>query len=418
MAPIPYFFNIHFNFFRSKNMFIIELILLFYFVYAVFYTFTFSLAGNLFKMSKKAEPDFKPRKIAVMIPAYKEDAVIVPVAIEALKQDYPANYFDVVVIADSLQEKTIKKLKELPLTIVKVNFEQSTKVKSLNKAMLELPDDYEIGLILDADNVMEPDFLRKINAAYNKGHKVIQGRRVAKNLNTSFAILDALSEIINNHIYRKGHHAIGFSSSLIGSGMAFDYTLLKNSLKGMNSIGGFDRELELILLEQGYKSVYLKDAVVYDEKVEQPVMFANQRRRWIASQYIYLKKYFLKGIYSLIKGNLVYFNSSVLRNIQLPRLLNLGFLFVLALIASVASHLVKFSPTVWWTLLAVYVTSILMAIPLSFYNRHILKAIANLPTAFFLMLFSLFRLKDANKTFIHTPHTNVEVLPYKEEYRN
>jgi hypothetical protein len=40
---------------------------------------------------------------------------------------------------------------------------------------------------------------------------VVQGHRAAKNTK-DFAMLDAISEEINNNIYSKGHRAIGMSS--------------------------------------------------------------------------------------------------------------------------------------------------------------------------------------------------------------
>ncbi len=60
----------------------------------------------------------------------------------------------------------------------------------------------------------------------------------------------------------------------------------------MTSVGGFDRELEILLLTRGIPVVYYKDAGVYDEKVQKTAVFENQRKRWIASQYRYLAKYF------------------------------------------------------------------------------------------------------------------------------
>ena len=44
---------------------------------------------------------------------------------------------------------------------------------------------------------------------------------------TNTAVLDAVSEEINNSIFRKGHTRLGFSSGLSGSGMAFEYDLFK-----------------------------------------------------------------------------------------------------------------------------------------------------------------------------------------------
>jgi hypothetical protein len=42
-----------------------------------------------------------------------------------------------------------------------------------------------------------------------------------KNTKGAFAMLDAMSEEINNNIYSKGHRAIGMSSRLTGSGWQF-----------------------------------------------------------------------------------------------------------------------------------------------------------------------------------------------------
>ena len=91
------------------------------------------------------------------------------------------------------------------MKLVEVSFEKSTKSKALNAAMAVLDDDYDIALVLDADNIMESDFISKIDKAFANGAVVVQGHRVAKNLNTSLAVLDAISEEVNNHIFRKGH---------------------------------------------------------------------------------------------------------------------------------------------------------------------------------------------------------------------
>jgi cellulose synthase/poly-beta-1,6-N-acetylglucosamine synthase-like glycosyltransferase len=119
-----------------------------------------------------------------------------------------------------------------------------------------LPETYEIAVVLDADNVMASDFLSKVNAAFESSFTAIQGHRKAKNMNTSLAILDAISEEINNHIFRKGHRVLGLSSAIIGSGMAFRYGFFKNLMSGVTAIGGFDKEIELKMLKEGHKIEY------------------------------------------------------------------------------------------------------------------------------------------------------------------
>ena len=208
--------------------------------------------------------------------------------------------------------------------MVEVSFENSTKTKALNTAILEVNKHYDYAIVLDADNIMGQDFLAKMNIAFNKGFRVVQAHRKAKNLNTAFAILDAASEEINNHIYRKGHRALGLSSGLIGSGMGFEYKLFVSIMKKITAIGGFDKELEFELAQKKITIEYLQDTVVLDEKVQKPADFSKQRRRWLATQFVYLKRYYKIGIRALfINGNIDLFDK-VFQMIVPPRILLLG----------------------------------------------------------------------------------------------
>ena len=85
---------------------LIEYILLAYFGFAALYVFTFSVAGR-FSAKRLSSVLKKQRRIAVLIPGFKEDNVIVEVARRALEQSYPSDLFEVVIIADSFQELTL-----------------------------------------------------------------------------------------------------------------------------------------------------------------------------------------------------------------------------------------------------------------------------------------------------------------------
>lgn len=389
-------------------MYIIEIILLSYFGYVSLYSFFLSTAGLFYRNLTPPEAR-RLRRVAVLIPAYKEDQVIVGVAEQALQQNYPSDFFDVVVVADSLKPITLQKLRILPIKVIEVSFEKSTKVKALNRAMEVLGDDYDCALVLDADNVMERDFIRKMNNLFELGYRAIQARRDPKNENTSMALLDGLSETINNFIYRQGNVALGWSASLNGSGMMFEYELFKNTMGQMDSIGGFDRELELRFVEQSIKVYFARDIVVYDEKVANQQVFEHQRKRWISSHYYYLGKYFKEGWRRLFQGNMAYFNSSILRNIQLPRLLNLGLLTAVIILSLIFHRYLDIHPVVWIILLGLNLAAMAFAIPRRFYNRKLLKSVILVPRLFVKMFLLLFKLKGANKTFIHTPHGRVEM---------
>ncbi len=387
---------------------IAELLLATYFLYVALYTFIFGLAGN-FHQAKWDKPSPVQSKFAVLIPAYKEDNVILEVAEQAAAQNYPADKFKVFIIADSLQAITLEKLKKLPITTIEVAFDKSTKVKALNKALsvIKDADKFDYAVILDADNVMEPGFLLTMNNLHQQGFKAIQGQRAAKNEETALSFLDGLSENINNNIYGKGSVVLGCSASLKGSGMSFNFNLLKDHLAEMDSIGGFDRELELRLVKSGVKVYYAPNAIVKDEKVEKNEVFENQRKRWISSQYHYLKAYFGEGLMALFRGNLALFNSVILRNIQMPRLLNIGLInsfFLIVLISEVYFPVLHLNIMIWLTFAIFLDLGIILAISREYFNYKLFKSLVLLPGIFFKMMLLMFKLKGANKKFIHTPH--------------
>ena len=390
---------------------ILEYILAGYLGITVIYNLIYALAG-LFPLRNRRVKENRLRKIAVLIPGYKEDNVILQTAKVTLQQDYPKEMYEVIVIADSFSDETLQKLREMPIRVVKVVFENSTKSKALNKTMSQIPNDYEIAVILDADNLMAGDFLSKINEGFNQGFRVIQGHRVAKNTDTSFAILDAISEEINNHIFRKGHRVLGLSSALIGSGMAFEYLFFKNMMADIKAIGGFDKELELKLLRDRQTIGYLENALVYDEKTQKADNFQRQRKRWLSAQFIYFSNYLGSGLKHLfLKGNIDFFDK-VLQLAFLPRVLLLGVLFLCSAV-SIGANLLSLpfiesnfatSWLFWAGLFIVTGLTLLLSTPSQFFSYRTLKAISSLPRAFLLMFGSLFKLKGANKKFIHTVH--------------
>ena len=390
---------------------IIYFVFIFLFSYcliSVAYLFILSISGLLFYEEKYTTSANKPfSKIAVLVPGYKEDGVIVSTAQNILKSDYSKELFDVYIIADSFQTSTILQLQQLDVEVFQVAFEQSTKAKSLNEAFMRITKHYDAALICDADNMLAPDFLRKINRAFSNGAKAVQGRRVAKNLDTPFAILDACSEAINNNIFRKGAYALGLSSPVIGSGMAFDFKTVKNIFSQIEAVGGFDKILQLKITEQFITIHYMQNALIFDEKVSSSKAFQQQRKRWVSSQFIYLKRFFIPAMKNLFKGNFSYFNLAVANNIVLPRAFLLLLLPALPLISYFLLNDFLFTPVV--LLLTAYIITLFIALPFNMINKKFFMAVSRLPKAIAMMFGTLFHIKSSNKSFIHTVHTKTGI---------
>jgi 1,2-diacylglycerol 3-beta-glucosyltransferase len=383
-----------------------SLILLAILTLNVLYWLVFSIAGRLGRADDKSlltEPSVF-RRIGVLIPAYKEDAVIIGSVTENLKQIYPADRFELIVIADSFQLTTLAKLATFPIRVLQVSFDMSTVAKALNTAMARLPlQEYDILVVSDADNHMAPDFLKRINLAFEQGWRAVQGHRVAKNVNTSMAVMDAISEEINNHIFRKGSRVLGLSSATIGSGMAFEPALMQAAMATQNTIGGYDKELETNVVLSGYKIAYLEDAYIYDEKVANRAVFENQRTRWVAAQWQFIQLYFWKGINELLHGRWAG-GFKVLQAVFLPKILLLGLLLVSAFTGAIAGPAYLWKTPVM--LLGILVGSLLISVPAYLWKRITFRELLLIPLLLVSFLKAVLNMRKAFKRFMHTPHTN------------
>jgi cellulose synthase/poly-beta-1,6-N-acetylglucosamine synthase-like glycosyltransferase len=224
-------------------------------------------------------------------------------------------------------------------------------------------------------------------------------------MDTPYALLDACSEAINNHIFRKGPNAWGLSAPLIGSGMAFDALIIRDLLAGIDSVVE-DKVLQLRVVQSGLFIRYREDALVFDEKVDSSHALKQQRRRWVSGQFVNLGESFFPALGQLFRGNVSYFNFGVVNNLVLPR----AFLFVTLPALAVAGWFISPAWGIASTaVLLAYVTSLTLAIPRVLLNRNLLTALAKLPKAIFVMAGALLQMKKSHKVFIHTAHTKTEI---------
>jgi cellulose synthase/poly-beta-1,6-N-acetylglucosamine synthase-like glycosyltransferase len=267
-------------------LYIIDWILFIPVAGTVLYLGIFSVL-SLFNRSSESMTSKIQRRFCILIPAYKQDAVIEHTVLSILGQSYPQRLFDVTVISDHQNEITNMRLAQYPITLLTPNFVESFKAKSLQYAILNLPEFkiYDVVIILDADNIVDPEFLSNINDAYeSSATKAIQVHKVSRNRDTAAARMDAIFEEINNNIFRKGHINAGLSASLAGSGSAFDFNWFKaNVMKAKTA--GEDKELEALLLRQQIYIDYFDNILVYAEKKRTTTTFNEQRGRWVARQF-------------------------------------------------------------------------------------------------------------------------------------
>lgn len=336
-------------------------------------------------------------RFLILYPAYKEDRVIINAVKQFLQQYYPKDFYQVVVISDHMQPETNECLQKIPITLLTPTFEKSSKAKAMQYAINEVKGNFDNVIILDADNVVRPEFLSQLNILCTV-YDAIQCHRCAKNANNDVAVLDGASEEINNTIFRKAHNRLGLSSALIGSGMCFSYNLFKENVFKL-STAGEDREMEALLLSQKVFIKYAPDIHVFDEKVSNQDNFQRQRMRWMTAQIQSLLSNLPKIPNAFIHGNINFIDKTI-QQALIPRSI------LIVLLVGISILMTIFMPSwceKWWILLGLLAIALFIAIPSQIRFRSFGKVFA-IPGLVLKMLRNILHIDRKNTDFIHTEH--------------
>lgn len=381
-----------------KILFIIDAVLFVLMALTVAYMTFFAFASQFVKRPEIPKTK-RLNRFIILIPSYKNDDVIERTVKSVLGQSYPQRLFDVVVISDRQSEMTNFRLAQYPITLLTPNFKHSTKVKSLQYAVNNLPQFkiYDLVVVLDADNIVLPEFLDEINNAYEyAGTKAIQTHRLSKNRDTSFAMLDATFEEINNSIFRLGHIAVGLSSAISGSGMVFDFNWFKDNIVNTNAACE-DKELEALLIRQHIYVDYFDHILVFDEKTRSINDFNRQRRRWATTQFYsffnnfkYLPKAIFNKQYDLI--------DKILQWMLIPRTIMMG---VIVLMSIVLPNIYFTLAVKWWFLAALILLVFAVATPNYLVDKRWERAFFMAPLIMIKSLFNIPTLLSGKKRYIN-----------------
>lgn len=336
-------------------------------------------------------------RFLILYPAYKEDRVIINAVEQFLLQEYPTSHYTVAVISDHMQQETNDILRKMPITLLTPTFEKSSKAKAMQFAINEVQGEFDNVVILDADNVVRPDFLSQLNILCTI-YDAIQCHRCAKNANNDVAVLDGASEEINNTLFRKAHNRLGLSSALIGSGMCFKYDLFKKNVFELKTAGE-DREMEALLLSQEIFIKYASEIHVFDEKVSSQDNFQQQRMRWMTAQVQSLFNQLPQIPSAIIHGNINYIDKTI-QQALIPRSILIVLLVGISIVMTV---LVPGWCEKWWILFALLAFALFIALPSQLRFRSLAKVFA-IPGLVLRMLKNVLHMDHKNTDFIHTEH--------------
>lgn len=276
----------------------------------------------------------KENSIACVITAYKNTEITENLVASLLKQDY--SNFHIFLIADNCEIASYP-ITDSRLTVSYPRPALLSKSKSIKLALDNASGRYDYTIIFDPDNLVKTDFLSTINQFLLAGYSVVQGKRTAKNLDSTYACLDAMSDFYYNHSQRMVPYLLGGSATIAGSGMCLKTSIYNDFFEKEDldkHIIAEDKLLQIYVVDdKSEKIAYAGNALVYDEKVSTGEQVQRQRTRWIASFF----QYFSNGLKLFIKG-LAQFNFNKILfgyTIIIPPLFILGAIAIFQVFVSI-----------------------------------------------------------------------------------
>ena len=357
-------------------LFVIDWFLFIGIAMTVAYMTFFSLCSLLSR--NHAVPKAKRQnRFIVIIPSYKDDKNILNTVKSVLSQTYPQRLFDVSVVSDHQSEMTNMRLAQYTITLLTPNFEKSSKVKSLQYAILNLPafKIYDIVVVLNSGDLVEPEFLEQLNEAYESaGTRAIVTHKMPRNRDTSSARLSTIFEEINNSVFRRGHIAIGLSAALMGSGVAYEFNWYKKHIMTVRGTAE-DKELEAMLIHQKIYVDYFDQIYIYGENKRDVDDFNRQRRGWVIEQFKSAFKN-LRFLPAAIFNRQYDWVDKIIQWMILPR----SILFPIAFVMCITLPFIYFTMAIkWWVVTLIWGFSLAFATPNELVDKNWDKDFITLP---------------------------------------
>ena len=234
---------------------------------------------------------FKPReypkarplnRFAVLVAARNEQNVIAAL-VESLKaQDYPDELYDIYVIPNNCTDGTADAAMRSGANVIHCPGYVNGKGSAIRYALSRISGkQHDAYCVFDADNIVHPDFLSRMNDAFCAGARVAKGRTVAHNAHESWiAGCYGIYFGMFNCFYNRARAVCGLSAKLIGTGFAFRREVVSD-MGGWNTVTmAEDAEFSADCALAGERIYWVPEAIAYDEEPNSFRESLVQRRRW------------------------------------------------------------------------------------------------------------------------------------------
>ncbi|MBQ8044258.1 MAG: glycosyltransferase family 2 protein [Clostridia bacterium] len=271
-------------------------------IYGVYYVLTSITAFSNF--NKQLIGKYAPKsKFKVLVACRNEEAVIASLIESINAQNYPKDMYELCVIPNNCTDDTRQITLNLGARVIDCTGECKCKGDALRYAFNTLSDEeFDAYVIFDADNVVHPNFLTRMNDALQEGYMVVQGYRDSKNpsdnwISGSYSIYYWMQ----NFFFNRSRMNVRASASINGTGFMVKKEVIDKY--GFDTVTlTEDIEFTAQCAINNIRIAFVEDAITYDE---QPVSWSaswKQRKRWSTGAHNCLKIYGVKLIQAFVKN--------------------------------------------------------------------------------------------------------------------
>lgn len=272
------------------------------------YQFYYVAVALLHRRREEQAEHTPTHRLAVLIAARNEENVIGELLASLRAQNYPRELVDIYVGADNCTDATAAVARAQGARV----FERTDSVRVgkgyvLNFLLREIAamgEAYDAYVVLDADNVLDPDFLCEIERTHNSGYEIVTCYRNSKNYGDNWISAGYALWFLREACYLNAPRmACGSSCAVSGTGFLFSDRVL-------HACGGWnffllteDIEFTIDNVTRGMKIGYAGSAVLYDE---QPTSFRQswrQRLRWAKGYLQVFRKYGASLLSGIFRGS-------------------------------------------------------------------------------------------------------------------
>ena len=264
------------------------------FTFQIIYLFLFFLRSEKYPAAKEKH------RFAVLICAHNEGEVIGGTVRNLMLQKYPKDKYRIFVVADNCDDDTAEQARNAGATVYERN-EPNTKKRGAAYALqygiahiLEEYPDVEAFVRFDADNFPLPDYIDKMNDAFDSGVTLARGYNHATNLTQNMVSgVSGLWYIRDCRFNCHARSALRIGEMMVGGGMMFSADIMREEGGWTAMTFSEDAEFTCNQLFKKRKAHYVSEAVVYED---QPTTIGQLFKRNMRMGRGLIKLFFTHGL--------------------------------------------------------------------------------------------------------------------------